>query len=175
MKLSQQSAHMYTQTHTHTHAGTQHQTARHTSNTQHAEIEQRERRGMEEGDTHPFLKVVVQQLPSSLQFPPAPRHLHCKPLPPAVRPQRGDTTHRLGPREHQLLDEILNRLRARDSQRGRCKKTAFFEFFLCLSRACLGKMLIYIYKVDEKCRFLTWWLPSVVAAAGAAASSHHCR
>eukprot|EP01046_Picozoa_sp_COSAG06_P034133 COSAG06_NODE_3548_length_5199_cov_166.747059_4_plen_118_part_00 len=31
----------------------------------------------------------------------------------------------------------------------------FFEFSLCLSRACLGKMLIFIYKWLKKCRFLT--------------------
>jgi hypothetical protein len=29
----------------------------------------------------------------------------------------------------------------------RCEKTAsFFEFSLCLSRACLGKMIVFIYK-----------------------------
>ena len=26
------------------------------------------------------------------------------------------------------------------------RTTAFFEFSLCLSRACLGKMIIFIYK-----------------------------
>jgi hypothetical protein len=31
----------------------------------------------------------------------------------------------------------------------------FFEFFLCSSRACLGKMLILMYKWLKKCRFLT--------------------
>jgi hypothetical protein len=31
----------------------------------------------------------------------------------------------------------------------------FFEFSLCSSRACLGKMLIFIYKWLKKCRFLT--------------------
>jgi hypothetical protein len=30
----------------------------------------------------------------------------------------------------------------------------FFEFSLCLSRACLGKMMIFIYKWRKKCRFL---------------------
>jgi hypothetical protein len=32
----------------------------------------------------------------------------------------------------------------------------FFEFSLFSSRACLGKMLIFIYKWLEKCRFLTF-------------------
>jgi hypothetical protein len=31
----------------------------------------------------------------------------------------------------------------------------FFEFFLCLSRACLGKMFIFIYKWLKKDRFVT--------------------
>jgi hypothetical protein len=35
------------------------------------------------------------------------------------------------------------------------RKRDFFEFFLCLSRACLGKMLIFIYKWLKKCRFRT--------------------
>ena len=37
-----------------------------------------------------------------------------------------------------------------------CDKTAsFFEFSLCLSRACLGEMFVFIYKWRKKCRFLT--------------------
>jgi hypothetical protein len=32
----------------------------------------------------------------------------------------------------------------------------FFEFSLCLSRACLGKMMHFIYKWLKKCRFLTF-------------------
>ena len=31
----------------------------------------------------------------------------------------------------------------------------FFEFSLCLSRACLGKIMHFIYKWRKKCRFLT--------------------
>ena len=31
----------------------------------------------------------------------------------------------------------------------------FFEFSLCLSRACLGKMMHFIYKWQKKARFLT--------------------
>jgi hypothetical protein len=34
----------------------------------------------------------------------------------------------------------------------------FLEFSLCLSRACLGKMLIFIYKWLKKCRFRTCML-----------------
>eukprot|EP01046_Picozoa_sp_COSAG06_P037656 COSAG06_NODE_4273_length_4410_cov_5.289754_7_plen_54_part_00 len=30
----------------------------------------------------------------------------------------------------------------------------FFEFSLCLSRACLGKIMHFIYKWLKKCRFL---------------------
>jgi hypothetical protein len=36
-----------------------------------------------------------------------------------------------------------------------CRNASFFEFSLCLSRACLGKMIIYIYKWRKKRRFLT--------------------
>ena len=32
----------------------------------------------------------------------------------------------------------------------------FYEFFPCLSRACLGKMTAFVYKWLKKCRFLTW-------------------
>ena len=32
----------------------------------------------------------------------------------------------------------------------------FFEFSLCLSRACLGKRMHFIYKWRKKCRFLTY-------------------
>jgi hypothetical protein len=32
----------------------------------------------------------------------------------------------------------------------------FFEFSLCSSRACLGQMLIFIYKWRKKCRFLAF-------------------
>ena len=31
----------------------------------------------------------------------------------------------------------------------------FLEFSLCLSRACLGKIIHFIYKWLKKCRFLT--------------------
>jgi hypothetical protein len=34
------------------------------------------------------------------------------------------------------------------------KTPLFFEFSLCLSRACLGKMFVYIYKWRKKWRFL---------------------
>ena len=33
------------------------------------------------------------------------------------------------------------------------EKRSFFEFFLCLSRACLGKIIIFIYKWLKKTRF----------------------
>ena len=33
------------------------------------------------------------------------------------------------------------------------RKRHFFEFSLCLSRACLGKMMTFIYKWRKKCRF----------------------
>jgi hypothetical protein len=33
------------------------------------------------------------------------------------------------------------------------KTASFFEFSLCLSRACLGKMIVFIYKWLKKCRF----------------------
>eukprot|EP01046_Picozoa_sp_COSAG06_P003174 COSAG06_NODE_120_length_23106_cov_18.311862_16_plen_174_part_00 len=36
----------------------------------------------------------------------------------------------------------------------------FFEFPLCLSRACLGKRMHFIYKWLKKCRFLTWHRPA---------------
>ena len=36
------------------------------------------------------------------------------------------------------------------------KRHFFLEFSLCLSRACLGKMLDFIYKLRKKCRFLTY-------------------
>jgi hypothetical protein len=36
-----------------------------------------------------------------------------------------------------------------------CEKRPFLEFFLCLSRACLGKMIVFIYKWREKYVFLT--------------------
>ena len=31
--------------------------------------------------------------------------------------------------------------------------TSFFEFSLYLSRACLGKMIVFMYKWLQKCRF----------------------
>eukprot|EP01046_Picozoa_sp_COSAG06_P038686 COSAG06_NODE_4488_length_4209_cov_3.108759_4_plen_522_part_00 len=34
-----------------------------------------------------------------------------------------------------------------------CEKRSFFEFSLCLSRACLGKTIVLIYKLAHKCRF----------------------
>ena len=34
------------------------------------------------------------------------------------------------------------------------RKVVFFEFSLCLSRACLGKIMHFIYKWLKKCRFL---------------------
>jgi hypothetical protein len=34
-------------------------------------------------------------------------------------------------------------------------KRHFFEFSLCLSRACLGKIMHFIYTWRKKCRFLT--------------------
>ena len=36
------------------------------------------------------------------------------------------------------------------------KRHFFFEFSLCLSRACLGKIMNFIYKWRKKCRFLAW-------------------
>ena len=38
---------------------------------------------------------------------------------------------------------------------GSCKKTVLFDFTLCLSRACLGKTIVYMLKTDKKHRFLT--------------------
>eukprot|EP01046_Picozoa_sp_COSAG06_P012596 COSAG06_NODE_745_length_12649_cov_128.650916_3_plen_94_part_00 len=35
------------------------------------------------------------------------------------------------------------------------KTALFFGFSLCLSRACLGKIMHFIYKWLKKCRFLT--------------------
>jgi hypothetical protein len=44
-----------------------------------------------------------------------------------------------------------------------CDKTAsFFEFSLCLSRACLGKMFVFIYK----------WRKKTVLSPSAALSNH---
>eukprot|EP01046_Picozoa_sp_COSAG06_P037655 COSAG06_NODE_4273_length_4410_cov_5.289754_6_plen_101_part_00 len=39
-----------------------------------------------------------------------------------------------------------------------CFLHSFFEFSLCLSRACLGKMIVFIYKWRKKWAFnlLTW-------------------
>jgi hypothetical protein len=37
------------------------------------------------------------------------------------------------------------------------KHRSLFEFYLCLSRACLGKRILLCPKVDKKCRFLTWF------------------
>ena len=37
----------------------------------------------------------------------------------------------------------------------RVRKRLLFEFFLCLSRACLGKLIVFIQKVGTKFRFLT--------------------
>ena len=39
---------------------------------------------------------------------------------------------------------------------GAARKRHFFELSLCLSRACLGKIMHFIYKWLKKCRFLTW-------------------
>jgi len=40
----------------------------------------------------------------------------------------------------------------------------FLEFSLCLSRACLGKIMHFIYKWRKKCRFLTaLWTDSSAA------------
>jgi predicted amidophosphoribosyltransferase len=36
------------------------------------------------------------------------------------------------------------------------KRVSFFEFSLCLSRACLGNMISFSIKRREKTRFLTW-------------------
>ena len=40
----------------------------------------------------------------------------------------------------------------------RCEKTIIFEVSLRLSRACLGKMIIFSTKSGNKDRFLTWEL-----------------
>ena len=43
---------------------------------------------------------------------------------------------------------------------GSVRQTAsFFEFCLCLSRACLGTMIVFIYKWLKRCRFSQgmWW------------------
>jgi hypothetical protein len=36
-----------------------------------------------------------------------------------------------------------------------CRNASFFEFSLCLSRACLGEMIILTFKWRKKWRFLT--------------------
>jgi hypothetical protein len=39
-----------------------------------------------------------------------------------------------------------------------CEQTAsLYEFPLCLSRACLGKIMHFTYKWLKKCRFLAWF------------------
>jgi hypothetical protein len=43
-----------------------------------------------------------------------------------------------------------------DDMRGLRENGTFFEFSLCLSRACLGKIIHFIYKWLKKCRLLTW-------------------
>ena len=35
------------------------------------------------------------------------------------------------------------------------KRYSFFEFSICLSRACLGKIIVFILKVAQKTRFFT--------------------
>jgi hypothetical protein len=42
------------------------------------------------------------------------------------------------------------------------KTSSFFEFSLCLSRACLGKMIVFIYK----------WLQKAVFSAGVASGDY---
>jgi hypothetical protein len=44
--------------------------------------------------------------------------------------------------------------KARDHARITRKTPLFFEFSLCLSRACLGKMFVFIYKWRKKWRFV---------------------
>ena len=36
-----------------------------------------------------------------------------------------------------------------------CRNASCYEFSLCLSRACLGKMIIFMYKAQKDSRFLT--------------------
>jgi hypothetical protein len=43
------------------------------------------------------------------------------------------------------------------------KTASFFEFFLCLSRACLGKMIVLIYK----------WLKNAVFRRAYGSILHH--
>jgi hypothetical protein len=40
-----------------------------------------------------------------------------------------------------------------------CRNASFFEVSLCLSRACLGKMIVYMYNWRKKPRFPTVILP----------------
>eukprot|EP01044_Picomonas_judraskeda_P034032 COSAG03_NODE_13918_length_484_cov_0.664935_2_plen_102_part_01 len=37
-----------------------------------------------------------------------------------------------------------------------CRNASFFEFSLCLSRACLGKMIIFISRWRKKWRFFPY-------------------
>jgi hypothetical protein len=60
--------------------------------------------------------------------------------------------HRAGTETHELL-LLVHILR---------ENGTFFEFSLCLSRACLGKIMHFIYKWRKKCRFLT--LPTQLPA-----------
>ena len=49
----------------------------------------------------------------------------------------------------------------------------FFEFSLCLSRACLGKIMHFIYKWLKKCRFLTIMLVPATAPVAMGAPATH--
>eukprot|EP01043_Picozoa_sp_COSAG02_P079206 COSAG02_NODE_18207_length_953_cov_1.612412_1_plen_183_part_01 len=53
------------------------------------------------------------------------------------------------------IPELNVRYALRRRWRSLRENGTFFEFSLCLSRACLGKMLIFVYKWLKKCRFLT--------------------
>jgi hypothetical protein len=46
------------------------------------------------------------------------------------------------------------------------KTASFLEFSLCLSRACLGKMIVFIYKWLKNAVFFAGGMPSALAHAG---------
>jgi hypothetical protein len=56
-----------------------------------------------------------------------------------------------------VCTNAMRQLRKHKSPRdvGPCRSASFFEFYPCLSRACLGKMVVFIHKWRKRTRFLT--------------------
>jgi hypothetical protein len=48
------------------------------------------------------------------------------------------------------FQDALDEVKKAQKPEASVRKTSFFEFSLCLSRACLGKMIVFIYKWLQK-------------------------